>query len=246
MENSSQNHYKVYSWPEEGTLEYQKMLELFNDVTVSNSPINGWIRIGNVHCPADGAFANSFLESFRDYISLQFNKLSMITVKIINSSNNPLPSYETLNSAGMDVRAYLDGLSPENPLKVYGGSAEVIFATPTSKAKIRIDPFTRVLIPTGLKIELPEGKELQVRPRSGMALKQGITIINTPGTVDADYRGDVGIPVINLSTEPVWIESGERICQFVFKSVDRAEFEEVTTLSITERGEGGFGHTGTK
>lgn len=108
----------------------------------------------------------------------------MQTVEVINLSNNALPSYETVGAAGMDVRADFDRISPTNPLKVYGGSAEVLYATETTKAKLRIDPFTRVLIPTGLKVGLPENVEMQVRPRSGMALKNGITVINTPGTID--------------------------------------------------------------
>lgn len=169
----------------------------------------------------------------------------MQTVEVINLSNNALPSYETIGAAGMDVRADFDRISPTNPLKVYGGSAEILYATETTKAKLRIDPFTRVLIPTGLKVGLPENVEMQVRPRSGMALKNGITVINTPGTVDEDYRGEVGIPVINLNSEPVWIESGERICQVVFNEVTKITWKEVTFLSTTERGEGGFGHTGT-
>lgn len=168
----------------------------------------------------------------------------MQKVKVINLSNNSLPSYETVGAAGMDVRADFDRIDPQHPLVVYG-SAEIIYATKTTKAKVRIDPFTRVLIPTGLKVGLPENVEMQVRPRSGMALKKGITVINTPGTVDEDYRGEVGIPVINLSNEPVWIESGERICQVVFNEVTKITWEEVESLDVTERGEGGFGHTGT-
>ena len=108
----------------------------------------------------------------------------MQIVEVINLSNNALPSYETVGAAGMDVRADFERINPKNPLKVYGGSAEIIYATETANAKVRIDPFTRVLIPTGLKVGLPENVEMQVRPRSGMALKKGITVINTPGTID--------------------------------------------------------------
>lgn len=162
-------------------------------------------------------------------------------VAVINLSNNSLPKYESKGAAGMDVRADFSRVTPQNPIKLYG-SGEFDF----EKKMLRLDPMSRALIPTGLKVALPEGVEMQVRPRSGMALKKGITVINTPGTVDEDYRGEVGIPVINLSNEEVWIETGERICQFVFNVVEHAEWELVDTLDETERGEGGFGHSGVK
>lgn len=162
-------------------------------------------------------------------------------VAVINLSNNSLPKYESKGAAGMDVRADFSRITPQNPIKLYG-SGEFDF----EKRMFRIDPMSRALIPTGLKVALPEGVEMQVRPRSGIALKKGVTVINTPGTVDGDYRGEVGIPVINLSNEEVWIETGERICQFVFNVVEHAEWELVDTLDETERGEGGFGHSGVK
>lgn len=145
--------------------------------------------------------------------------MSEIKVKIINKSGNPLPSYATQLSAGMDVRAWLD--SP-----------------------LTLAPMQRALVPTGLRIELPEGYECQLRPRSGLALKKGITLLNSPGTIDADYRGEIGVIVINLSTESVVLNDGERICQMVIAPYTRVEWDEAESLSSTERGEGGFGHTG--
>lgn len=142
-----------------------------------------------------------------------------IKVKVINKSNNELPEYSTTESAGMDVRAFL--------------SEPVI-----------IQPSERVLIPTGLYIELPHGYECQIRPRSGLAIKKGITVLNTPGTIDADYRGEIGIILINLSNEPFIVNDGERLCQMVFKSYTKADWVVVKELDETQRGSGGFGHTG--
>lgn len=142
-------------------------------------------------------------------------------VKIINKSNNPLPEYSTIMSAGMDLRAFI-----EHP--------------------IVLRSLNRVLIPTGLYIELPKRYEAQVRPRSGLALKHGVTVLNSPGTIDADYRGEIGVILINLSNEPFFINSGDRIAQLVFHKYTKAEFIEVEHLDETERGEGGFGHSGNK
>ena len=141
-------------------------------------------------------------------------------VKIVNKSNNNLPAYETICSAGMDLRAYL----PEGP--------------------IVMKPMQRVLVPTGLFMEIPEGYEGQVRPRSGLAIKSGITVLNTPGTIDADYRGEVKIILINLSDTDFTINSGDRVAQIVFARCEQMEMVSVETLSETERGAGGFGHTG--
>ena len=141
-------------------------------------------------------------------------------VRIINQSNNPLPAYETSNSAGMDLRAY----RPEGP--------------------VILQPMQRFLVPTGLYMEIPEGYEGQVRPRSGLAIKNGITVLNTPGTIDADYRGQVCVILINLSDQPFTINSGDRIAQIIFARCEQADILEVETLSETERGAGGFGHTG--
>ena len=143
-------------------------------------------------------------------------------VKIINKSDNQLPAYETIHSAGMDLRAYL----PEGP--------------------ITLKPMQRTLVPTGLFMEIPEGYEGQVRPRSGLAIKHGITVLNTPGTIDADYRGEVKIILINLSDTDFVINSGERVAQIVFAKCEQMEVLSVETLSETERGAGGFGHTGKK
>ena len=140
-------------------------------------------------------------------------------VKIINRSKHPLPAYETPQSAGMDIRANLD-------------------------APIVLKPMQRVLVPTGLYIELPAGYEAQMRPRSGLALKKGITLLNTPGTIDADYRGEIGVILINLSDEDFTIADGERICQMVVAPHSRVVWTEAETLADSERGAGGFGHTG--
>lgn len=142
-------------------------------------------------------------------------------VNIVNKSNNDLPGYSTDHSAGMDLRAYL-------------------------KEPVILKPLERALIPTGLYIELPVGYEAQVRPRSGLALKKGISVLNTPGTIDADYRGEIGVILINLSNEKVKIESGERICQMVIAKHEQAELINVEVLNETKRGAGGFGSTGVK
>lgn len=140
-------------------------------------------------------------------------------IKLINKSNNEIPSYATIGSAGMDIRAHI------------------------VEGKITLAPMERYMIPTGLFIELPEGYEAQIRPRSGLAIKSGITVINTPGTIDHDYRGEVCVLLINLSTEDYHIYNGDRIAQMIINKYEKAEFELVDTLSETERGEGGFGHT---
>lgn len=142
-------------------------------------------------------------------------------IKIVNKSNNELPAYSTQLSAGMDLRAFLP-------------------------APVVLKPMERKLIPTGLFVEIPAGYEAQIRPRSGLALKKGITVLNSPGTIDADYRGEVGIILINLSNEDFVIESGERICQMIVASHETVEWNLVEKLEETQRGEGGFGHTGKK
>lgn len=142
-------------------------------------------------------------------------------IKIINTSSHDLPAYETLASAGMDLRAQLD-------------------------EPVTLQPLGRAIIKTGLFIELPVGYEAQVRPRSGLAAKKGITVLNSPGTVDADYRGEIGVILVNLSQEPFVVENGERIAQLVIAKHERAEWIEVTDLSETSRGAGGFGSTGVK
>lgn len=143
----------------------------------------------------------------------------MSRVRIINRSSNPLPEYATTQSAGMDLRAWLD-------------------------EPVELAPMERTLIPTGLHIELPEGFEAQIRPRSGLAIKQGLTLLNTPGTIDADYRGEIKIIVVNLSGEPQTIGPGDRIAQMVIAEYSRINWVETDELGETERGSGGFGHTG--
>lgn len=142
-------------------------------------------------------------------------------IKIINKSKHPLPQYATPLSAGLDLRANID--------------------TP-----ITLQPLQRCLVPTGLYIALPEGYEAQVRPRSGLAIKKGITVLNSPGTIDADYRGEICIILVNLSNEPFVIEDGERVAQMVIARHEQAEWKETDTLDETERGAGGFGHSGKK
>lgn len=167
-------------------------------------------------------------------------------VRVINISNNKLPKYETPASAGMDLRADFSRVTPENPIKVWG-DAEIIFKGENHpNALLRLDPGARALIPTGLFVAIPEGFEIQVRPRSGLALKRGLTVCNTPGTVDSDYRGEIGVVLINLGLETAWIEDGERIAQAVLNKVETIEWLNVDKLNETTRGEGGFNSTGTK
>jgi len=145
--------------------------------------------------------------------------MEKLKVKIINKSKHDLPSYSTILSAGMDLRANIS-------------------------APVTLQSLERTIIKTGLFIELPQGYEAQIRPRSGMAIKHGISVLNSPGTIDADYRGEIGIIVANLSSEAYTIEDGERLCQMVVAKHESVEWEEVEVLSTTDRGEGGFGHTG--
>ncbi len=142
-------------------------------------------------------------------------------IKVINKSKHQLPEYKTMLSAGMDLYANLDG-------------------------QVVIKPLQRILVPTGLFVELPEGYEAQIRPRSGLCLKHGITVLNSPGTIDADYRGEIAVIVINLSEEVYTIHDGERLCQMVIARHERVEWETTEKLNDTGRGEGGFGHTGIK
>lgn len=145
--------------------------------------------------------------------------MSTVTIRVINRSENPLPEYATSGSSGMDLRASLP-------------------------APLHLLPMERMLVPTGLFIELPEGYEAQIRPRSGLAIKQGITCLNSPGTIDADYRGEIKIILINLSGEEQVLQPGDRIAQMIIQKVEKAVWESVPEISVTERNEGGFGHTG--
>ena len=145
--------------------------------------------------------------------------MSKIKVKIINRSPNPLPEYATSGSAALDIRAHLE-------------------------APITLKPLERFLVPTGLFIQLPDGYEAQVRPRSGLAIKQGLTCLNSPGTVDSDYRGEIKVILINLSQEEQVLHSGDRIAQMIVSAVERVKLKLVTEIEATSRNEGGFGHTG--
>ncbi len=170
----------------------------------------------------------------------------MPTVKVINISNNKLPQYETVGSAAMDIRIDLSRVTPENPIKGFG-DAEVIWAGDGHTVPmVRIAPMSRALLPTGLFTAIPEGYQVSLRPRSGMAIKKGLSLINTPGTLDEDYRGEWMLPVINLGQEDIYIEDGERICQALLEKVNRIEWEVVESLEETERGVGGFNSTGSK
>lgn len=146
---------------------------------------------------------------------------NMVKIKIVNKGQQPLPTYATAQSAGMDLRANID-------------------------APITLRPMERQLIPTGLHIALPEGFEAQVRPRSGLALKHGITVLNTPGTIDADYRGELKVLLVNFSNTDFVINAGERVAQMVIARYEKVDFEQVIELDDTERGAGGYGHTGVK
>lgn len=148
------------------------------------------------------------------------HKTENIRVKIVNRSGKPLPAYETFEAAGMDVRAAID-------------------------EPVTLAPLQRTLIPTGLRVQLPAGLQIEMRPRSGLALKHGISLVNTPGTVDADYRGEIGAIVINLSDTPYTIQPGERICQMVVTPYLHVTWEQVDKIDETKRGDGAFGHTGT-
>ena len=145
----------------------------------------------------------------------------MVKIKVVNTGHQPLPAYATPQSAGLDLRANLE-------------------------APITLHPLERRLVPTGLHIALPDGYEAQVRPRSGLALKHGITVLNTPGTIDADYRGEIMVLLVNFSNEDFVVKDGERIAQMVIAQYAKATFESVEMLDETERGEGGYGHTGVK
>lgn len=143
----------------------------------------------------------------------------MTQVRLVNKSPHPLPEYQTAGSAGMDLRVFL-------------------------QEPVTLQPLERRLMPTGLYMELPQGYEAQIRPRSGLAIKRGLTLINTPGTIDSDYRGEIMIPLVNLSGEPQTVNDGERIAQMVIAKYEQIRWEVVTELESTERGAGGFGHSG--
>jgi dUTP pyrophosphatase len=164
-------------------------------------------------------------------------------VKVINRGHNPLPKFETPGAAGADVRADFSRVQ-EYPIKVYDGAEMIAAGEAHEKIMLKLTPHSRALIPTGLYVEIPEGYEIQVRPRSGLALKEGLSLANCVGTVDSDYRNEVGIIILNTSKEDKFIEDGERIAQLLIKEAPQFEWEEVFELSTTERNLGGFGSTG--
>ena len=143
----------------------------------------------------------------------------MVKIKLVNQSNHSVPEFATPGSAGVDLRAFLE-------------------------SDIVLKPLERVLVPTGLFIELPQGYEAQIRPRSGLAVKSGISVLNSPGTIDSDYRGEIKVILVNLSNEPFTIQNGDRVCQMVVHKYEKFEWEVVSELNLTGRGDGGFGHTG--
>lgn len=169
-----------------------------------------------------------------------------VKVPVINKSNNNLPKYETADAAGCDVRIDFSRTTPENPVKVFG-DAEVIFAGEGhAKTMIRLEPNSRAILPTGIFTAIPEEYQVELRPRSGLSIKKGLNLINCIGTIDGDYRNEWGIPVVNQGLETVWLEDGERVCQAVLMPVKHIDWEEVESLSSTDRGLGGFGSTGSK
>lgn len=163
-----------------------------------------------------------------------------MTIQVIKSTANELPTYGTIESAGCDIRAELSLVNPK-----FAFNTEILRDENDVISMLLIQPGGRCLIPSGLQIALPVGCEAQIRPRSGLALKHGISVLNSPGTIDADYRGDVGVILINHGSEPFMVQQGDRIAQMVIASHERALFVEVAELNETGRGDGGFGHTGT-
>ena len=174
--------------------------------------------------------------------------MGKVQVQIYNISNNPNPKYSNPTDAGADIRADFSRVSPDNPIKIYG-DGEIIFAGEShSTTMLRLEPGSRAIIPTGIYTSIPEDYEIQLRPRSGLAIKKGLNLINCVGTIDCSYKSEIGVPVVNQGLETIWIEDGERIAQAVLSRVSHISWETVSNLSElkgNDRG-GGFGHTGTK
>lgn len=169
-------------------------------------------------------------------------------VQIYNNSNNKNPEYSTRTDAGCDIRADFSRITPDNPIKIYGDGGTVYAGEGHPLTMLRLEPGSRAIIPTGIYTAIPEGYEVQIRPRSGLAIKKGLNLINCVGTIDTGYRNEWGIPVVNQGFETVWIEDGERIAQAILNKFEKIEWENVRHLSdLTgeDRG-GGFGHSGTK
>lgn len=175
--------------------------------------------------------------------------MNEVNVKVYNVSNNDLPKYETAGSAGLDIRIDLSRVTPTNTIKAFG-DAEVIWSGEGhSVPMVRIAPMGRALLPSGIFTAIPEGYQISFRPRSGMAIKKGLQLANTPSTIDSDYRGEWMIPVINLGLQDIYIEDGERVCQAVLEPVYRLRWSKVFSkddLGNTDRGNGGFNSTGSK
>lgn len=170
---------------------------------------------------------------------------NMQTVKIVNKSNNPLPKFETEKAAGMDLRASFKYITPETPLKTFG-DVEIVFGDEEHKTLLRLEPGARAIIPTDMYITVPDNHFCAIYPRSGLAIKKGLNLINNVGILDADYTGNMGIPVTNQGFETIWIEDGERIAQMIVQPYVRFNWEEVDSLVKTDRNPQGFGTTGSK
>lgn len=167
-------------------------------------------------------------------------------VNVINNSENQLPKYESECAAGLDLRASFKYITPENPLKLYG-EGEIVFAGERhTKTMLRLEPGSRAIIPTDMFVSIPSGHFAAIYPRSGLSIKKGLGLCNSVGVIDSDYRGNIGIPVINNGLETIWIEDGERIAQLILQPYVTVEWNQVTNLDETKRGIGGFNSTGTK
>lgn len=214
-------------------LKYQKFEEEFNKLF---KPYLAIFKYGS----------NSVRKALIDALQNQYNKfVAMQTVKIVNKSNNPLPKFETPEAAGMDLRASFRFITSETPLKVFG-DAEIIFGDENRKTLLRLEPGARAIIPTDMYITVPKNHFCAIYPRSGLSIKQGLGLCNSVGVLDADYTGNMGIPVINNGFETIWIEDGERIAQMIIQPYVKFNWEEVNSLTETTRDPKGFGSTGTK
>ena len=222
-----------YTIPEKGTPEYDRLIEVLTKAI--NNCDSPWLLF------VTSLFGCNYFNSFNFK-----NLFNMTTVKVVNKSNNPLPKFETSKAAGMDLRASFKYVTPTTPLKVFG-DAEIIFSGEGhSKTMLRLEPGARAIIPTDLYITVPDGHFCAIYPRSGLSIKKGLGLCNSVGVLDADYTGNMGIPVTNNGFETIWIEDGERIAQMIIQPYVKFEWEEVDSLEKTDRNAEGFGTTGTK
>jgi dUTP pyrophosphatase len=181
-----------------------------------------------------------------NYNFIKNNLNSMVSVNVINNSENQLPKYETDEAAGLDLRASFKYITPDNPIKLFG-DGEIIFAGEGhQKTMLRLEPGSRAIIPTDLFVAIPKGYFCAIYPRSGLAIKKALSLVNSVGVLDSDYRGNMGIPVINHGFETIWIEDGERIAQMIVQPYTKIEWNEVKNLDETSRNSNGFGTTGSK